>query len=108
MYIFPGGRVANVWDDHAGFGIHGAKTGFDLLKSPVCIPPLDRGLSALIEDMSESGLLDTTLIAAAGEFGRTPKINPDGGRDTGERVSLPYWWAAEFVANRLREAVKLG
>lgn len=81
MYIFPGGRVANVWDNHAGFGIHGAKTGFDLLKSPVCIPPLDRGLSALIEDMSESGLLDTTLIAAAGEFGRTPKINPDGGRE---------------------------
>jgi hypothetical protein len=81
MYIFPGGRVANVWDNHSGLGIHGAKTGFDLLKSPVCIPPLDRGLSALLEDMSESGLLENTLIAAAGEFGRTPKINPDGGRE---------------------------
>jgi hypothetical protein len=81
MYIFPSGRVSNVWDNHAGYGIHGAKTGYDLLKSPVCIPPLDRGLTALLEDLAQRGLLDDTLIAAAGEFGRTPKINGDGGRD---------------------------
>ncbi len=81
MYIFPGGRVANVWDNHAGYGIHGAKTGFDLLKSPVCIPPLDQGYSALLEDLAQRGLLDDTLVAAAGEFGRTPKINADAGRD---------------------------
>src|SRR5213075_2061136 len=56
MYIFPGGRVSNVWDNHAGYGIHGAKTGYDLLRSPVCIPPLDQGLSALIEDLSVRGL----------------------------------------------------
>ena len=81
MYIFPGGRVSNVWDNHAGFGIHGAKTGFDLLKSPVCIPPLDQGYSALIEDLADRGLLEETLVAAVGEFGRTPKINGTGGRD---------------------------
>lgn len=81
MYIFPGGRVSNVWDNHAGYGIHGAKTGYDLLKSPVCIPPLDQGLSALIQDLNERGLLEETLIAAVGEFGRTPKINGDQGRD---------------------------
>src|SRR5207245_5795604 len=81
MYIFPGGRVSNVWDNHAGYGIHGAKTGFDLLRSPVCLPPLDQGLSALIEDLADRGLLDRTLIAAAGEFGRTPKVNKDAGRD---------------------------
>ena len=57
MYIFPTGRVSNVWDNHAGYGIHGARTGYDLLKSPVCIPPLDQGLSALIEDLSLRGLL---------------------------------------------------
>ena len=81
MYIFPNGRVSNVWDNHAGYGIHGARTGYDLLKSPVCIPPLDQGLSALLEDLSIRGLLDETLIVAAGEFGRTPLINNDGGRD---------------------------
>ena len=81
MYIFPAGRVANVWDNHAGYGIYGAKTGFDLLKSPVCIPPLDRAYSALLEDLAQRGLLEDTLVAAAGEFGRTPKINADAGRD---------------------------
>jgi hypothetical protein len=81
MYVFPHGQVSNVWDNHAGYGIHGAKTGFDLLRSPVCLPPLDQGLSALIEDLIDRGLFDRTLIAAAGEFGRTPKVNKDGGRD---------------------------
>ncbi len=81
MYIFPNGRVANVWDNHSGIGIHGARTGFDLLKSPVCIPPLDRGLTALLEDLHLRGMLDETIVAAVGEFGRTPKINSDQGRD---------------------------
>lgn len=81
MYIFPNGRVSNVWDNHAGYGIHGASTGYDLLKGPVCIPPLDQGLSALLRDLDERGLLDETLVAAVGEFGRTPKINSSGGRD---------------------------
>jgi hypothetical protein len=81
MYIFPDGNVANVWDNHSGLNIHGAKTGYDLLRGPTCLPALDRGLSALIEDLAERGLLERTLIAAAGEFGRTPKINKDGGRD---------------------------
>jgi hypothetical protein len=81
MYIFPNGIVSNVWDNHSGLGIYGAKTGFDLLRSPVCLPPLDQGLSALIEDLEDRGLFDRTLIAAAGEFGRTPKVNKDGGRD---------------------------
>ncbi|MBL8820610.1 MAG: DUF1501 domain-containing protein [Planctomyces sp.] len=38
-------------------------------------PPTDRALSALLDDLSESGLLDQTLIVMAGEFGRTPKIS---------------------------------
>jgi hypothetical protein len=81
MYIFPTGRVSNVWDNHAGFGIHGAKTGFDLLAGPVCLQPLDQGLSALLDDLKQRGLLDETMIVAVGEFGRTPQINKDGGRD---------------------------
>jgi hypothetical protein len=81
MYIGPTRRVFNVWDNHSGLGIHGAKTGYDLLKSPVCIPPLDRGLSALLGDLKDRGLLDETLVSVAGEFGRTPKLNKDAGRD---------------------------
>jgi hypothetical protein len=44
-------------------------------------PNFDRAYSALIEDLSGRGLLGDTLVAAFGEFGRTPKINPAGGRD---------------------------
>ena len=45
------------------------------------LPPADRSLSALIEDLDARGLLDSTLVVAMGEFGRTPKINKDAGRD---------------------------
>jgi hypothetical protein len=42
---------------------------------------LDRALSALLDDLHDRGLLDTTLVVAVGEFGRTPKINDRAGRD---------------------------
>jgi hypothetical protein len=45
------------------------------------LPAADQGLSALIEDLDARGLLDSTLVVALGEFGRTPRINKDGGRD---------------------------
>ena len=45
------------------------------------LPSLDRALSALIQDLSERGMLDETLVVVMGEFGRTPKINSAGGRD---------------------------
>lgn len=45
------------------------------------LPPVDQALAALIEDLRESGLLDDTLVLVTTEFGRTPKVNPDGGRD---------------------------
>lgn len=45
------------------------------------LPQADRGLSALIEDLDQRGLLDSTLVVAMGEFGRTPKINREAGRD---------------------------
>src|SRR6185503_15198833 len=42
---------------------------------------LDQGLSALIVDLDRRGMLDNTLVFCLGEFGRTPKVNKDGGRD---------------------------
>lgn len=41
----------------------------------------DQGMAALIKDLDERGLLDNTMVIALGEFGRTPKVNKDAGRD---------------------------
>ena len=45
------------------------------------ITPLDRAIGALIDDLIERGLYDSTLVVAMGEFGRTPRMNKDAGRD---------------------------
>jgi uncharacterized protein (DUF1501 family) len=45
------------------------------------IPPADQALAALIEDLEQRGLLESTLLVETGEFGRTPKINANAGRD---------------------------
>jgi hypothetical protein len=50
------------------------------------LPPLDRCVSGLLDDLAESGRLEETLVIVAGEFGRTPKINKDAGRDHWGRV----------------------
>jgi hypothetical protein len=81
LYIMPNGRVANVWDTHGGTGGLGSIGGFDMLKAHYCIPPLDRAYSALLDDLSQRGLLDETLVVTMGEFGRTPRINNTQGRE---------------------------
>lgn len=45
------------------------------------IPPLDRAIAALIDDLAARGLAESTLVVAMGEFGRTPRMNKDAGRD---------------------------
>ncbi len=60
------------WDSHA--------RNFEQHRDHL-LPPMDRGFSALIEDLEARGLLESTLIVALGEFGRTPRINKDAGRD---------------------------
>lgn len=49
-------------------------------------PPLDRALATLLDDLSDRGLLDDTLVMVTSEFGRTPKINADAGRDHWPKV----------------------
>jgi hypothetical protein len=51
------------------------------------LPLFDLGMSALIEDLDERGLLDDIAIVVWGEFGRTPRINKDGGRDHWPKVA---------------------
>ncbi len=60
------------WDSHAD--------NFGQNKNTL-LPPADRALAALISDLDERGLLDSTLVVATGEFGRTPTINASAGRD---------------------------
>ncbi len=60
------------WDTHVE-GVDSMKKGF--------LPRWDQSFSALIEDMHDRGLLDTTMVVAWGEFGRTPKLNATNGRD---------------------------
>jgi hypothetical protein len=72
------GRVQN-WDTHGD--------NFRRLKKEL-LPPLDRGVAALLDDLEATGLLDETLVLLLGEFGRTPKVVKTG-RDH---------WAACFFA----------
>jgi hypothetical protein len=83
MYFLPSGRISNVWDNHGGGSAadFGTANGTQMLKQKYCIPPLDRAYSTLLEDLAERGLLDETLVVAAGEFGRTPQLNGNQGRD---------------------------
>ena len=82
LYLVPANnRILNVWDTHGGTPDLGNATGFAMLKADYGIPPFDMAYSALIEDLSSRGLLDETLVVTVGEFGRTPKINPNQGRE---------------------------
>ncbi len=50
------------------------------------MPPLDVAIATLLDDLSQRGLLGETLVLVSSEFGRTPKINPDAGRDHWPKV----------------------
>jgi uncharacterized protein (DUF1501 family) len=69
------------WDTHDG--------NFNTLKNQL-LPALDAGLSTLFRDLADRGLLDSTLVVVSGEFGRTPRINKNAGRD--------HWGPAFTVA----------
>jgi hypothetical protein len=64
------------WDMHADGNNPGVEAGMKMLG-----PTLDKALSAFLEDIEQRGLLDRVLVIVTGDFGRTPKINKDGGRD---------------------------
>jgi hypothetical protein len=68
--------------DEITWDIHGSKPFTDITEMAKLVAPnFDQAYSSLLEDLKERGLLDTTMVVALGEFGRTPKINPAGGRD---------------------------
>ena len=61
-----------------GWDTHGQN--FNALRTRL-LPQVDQTLSALVEDLDSRGLLDSTIVYCAGEFGRTPRINRNAGRD---------------------------
>ncbi len=73
-----GVRFVTVAKGWLNYDTHG--DNFNTMKK-VLLPEFDRGFGTLLEDLHQRGLLDTTLVIAMGEFGRTPKINADAGRD---------------------------
>ena len=90
--------------DQVSWDIHGSRPF-----SPISVyrdvvgPVFDHAYSALLEDLSRTGLLQTTLVVATGEFGRTPEINPCGGRD-----HWPHCWTALFAGGGVRGGQVIG
>ena len=73
--VEAGVRLATVY--HGGYDTH-------VQNEPRCkeiVPEFDQAFCALLDDLEERGLMDTTLVLVVGDFGRTPKINFSGGRD---------------------------
>jgi hypothetical protein len=77
------------WDTHA--------QNFTTIKNNLA-QPLDQGLTALIEDLADRRLLDQTVVVMMGEFGRTPKINKNAGRDHHGRANSVLVAGAGFPA----------
>lgn len=84
----------------AGWDTHG--NNFGLLKEQL-LPRLDAALSSLVEELDQRGLLKTTLVVCAGEFGRTPQVNGNGGRD-----HHPGCFAAVMAGGGVKRGFALG
>lgn len=88
------------WDCHADGGA--LAVNLSDYKETLC-PLFDLAYSALLEDLKQRGLLDTTLVLAMGEFGRTPLLNPRGGRD-----HWPGVWSVLFAGAGVRGGQVIG
>jgi len=79
--------------DEITWDIHGSKpfTSIEGMRDIVA-PMYDQAYSALLEDLRQRGMLDNTLVCNLAEFGRTPKVNPAGGRD-----HWPQCWTVGFA-----------
>lgn len=88
------------WDCHADGGSLASTLGD--YRRTLC-PMFDQAYTALLDDLEQRGMLDTTLVLAMGEFGRTPVLNPRGGRD--------HWsgcWSVLFAGAGIRGGQVIG
>ena len=84
--------------------IHGSKpfTSIEGMRDLIC-PMYDQGYTALLEDLQQRGLLDDTMVCNLAEFGRTPKVNPAGGRD-----HWPNCWTIGFAGGGVKGGRAIG
>lgn len=88
------------WDMHAdGGGLNNTHKDYE---RHLC-PQFDQAFTALLEDLEERGLLEETVIAVLSEFGRTPKLNPRGGRD-----HYPSAWTNFFAGGGIKGGQVIG
>ena len=88
------------WDCHADGG--SLAVNLNDYKETLC-PMFDLAYTALLDDLKQRGMLDNTLIVAMGEFGRTPQLNPRGGRD-----HWPGVWSVLFAGAGVRGGQVVG
>ena len=100
--VANGNPEVDAWDTHAA--------NFGPLKNLHC-PVLDKGLSALIEDMDQRGLFKDTLLVAVGEFGRSPKLGVSTSGNTNSpdgRDHWPYCYTAVIAGAGIKRGVMYG
>ncbi|MBM3794968.1 MAG: DUF1501 domain-containing protein [Acidobacteria bacterium] len=93
-FVTAAGYHGTSWDTHSNNDVSH--------KDRLC-PSLDRTLTALVDDLEERGLLDTTLVIAMGEFGRTPVINANLGRD-----HWPNCWSLALAGGGIARGAVVG
>lgn len=93
-FVTAAGFHSNSWDTHA--------KNDEGHRDRLC-PVLDRTLAALLDDLEQRGLLETTVVLAMGEFGRTPFVNPDLGRD-----HWPTCWSLAIGGGGIRGGQVIG
>jgi Protein of unknown function (DUF1501) len=81
------------WDTHGGLE----------RRYQQIVPPVDQSFAALVADLEERGMLDRTLVVNTGEFGRTPQVNKDGGRD-----HWPNAYSTVVAGGGLKRGIVLG
>src|SRR5436305_3422779 len=82
------GSAGDHWDTHGN--------NFNRLKRDL-LPPFDRAVSALLEDLAQRGRLDDTLVVMLTDFGRTPRVNGSAGRD-----HYPYCYSVALAGGGIR------
>ena len=84
--------------DEITWDTHGSKPFTSIAGMKDIVAPMyDQGYSALLEDLFQRGMLDNTMVCNLAEFGRTPKINPAGGRD-----HWPQCWTVYFAGGGIK------
>jgi hypothetical protein len=90
--------------DEITWDIHGSKPFTSIAGMKDIVAPMyDQGYSALIEDLHQRGMLDDTMVCNLAEFGRTPRINPAGGRD-----HWPQCWTVYFAGGGVKGGRVIG